>query len=322
MTTLQDKLDNIYQTKLEIKSAIGTDSDVFSEYPAMIRSMAGGGVSYSYLDERLSYYVELTDLESMSYATESYVTNAIENIPSIDLSSYVTYSYLDSKEYITINDVPVIDTSSYVTYTYLGVRLSYYVDLTDLESMGYATESYVMDAIGNIPIIDTSSYVTYTYLESKEYITINDVPTVDTSSYVTYSYLDSCGYITSNDLPVINENIIPKENNTYTLGDASYLYSNSYIADMWTGTKNKFSNRSNNQVNLMLNNSWKYTFHSNGFSPANNNIQRLGSSDSQWVATYTGSLYLNGSDVNTVFPSYSYVNNIVGDIESALAALR
>ena len=115
---------------------------------------------------------------------------------------------------------------------------------------------------------------------------------------------------------VTNESIIPKENNTYTLGDSSYFYSNSYIADMWLGTKNKFSNRSDNQVNLMLNNGWKYTFHSNGFSPATSS-QNLGASDTQWKATYTAYLYCNIDGVSTDIGYYLSYN--LSGIEALLA---
>lgn len=347
MTTLQDKLDNIYQTKLEIKSAIGTDSDVFSEYPAMIRSMAGGGVSYSYLDERLSYYVETSDLESMGYIT-------IEDVPQVDLSSYVTYTYLESKEYLT--EIP----STYATYA-------------AIEAMGYATESYVTNAIENIPDLNikqdiipesngtytlgdegyyyaaTYSYELKMHLQNSIHIvnpyTIG-VKVYDTDRYKftneefapfntnvvnvnlgsnnsrfsytytnnlilgndnivdlfpTYAAIEGMGYVTSNDLPVINENIIPKENNTYTLGDADHIYNSAYATDLYMSTKNKISNRSDNQINIMLNNGWKYTFHSNGITPVASQNQNLGDSANPWYATYTTYAYTD----NLYLGSYS-----------------
>lgn len=96
-------------------------------------------------------------------------------------------------------------------------------------------------------------------------------------------------------IPTIDENIIPKENNTYTLGDSSYFYSTSYITDMWLNSTNKFSNRSNNQINLMLNNAWKYVFHANNFSPANDNAINLGESSVRWGSTYTARVDLNSN---------------------------
>lgn len=356
MVTLQDKLDNIYQTKLEIKSAIGTDSDVFSEYPAMIRSMAGGGVSYSYLDERLSYYVETedlnttlsyyvetSDLESMGYATETYVTNAIAAIPSVDLSSYVTYTYLESKQYLT--EIP----STYATYD--AIEAMGYITQQVLDSASYATESYVSEAIAAIPGVDTSSYVTYTYL-------------------------GSCGYVTANDLPVVDENLIPKIAGTYTIGELEHWYKTAYISEFygtnkircnlsdgikftdlygylrwridgdghwipgynnsynigsdsyrvsstyayntytseatysnnyWTGYNTNIHSSSNYDMVFTVNTS-RYQLTNNSFVHLDNSTtSSLGISSKPWAYTYTNNLYLNGSDINTIFPTYAYV---------------
>ena len=46
MSTLTDNLQTIYNTKLAIKDVIGTNSDIFSEYPGLIEeAIAGGGGS-------------------------------------------------------------------------------------------------------------------------------------------------------------------------------------------------------------------------------------------------------------------------------------
>lgn len=113
----------------------------------------------------------------------------------------------------------------------------------------------------------------------------------DLSSYVTKTELSNCSYVTSSDLPVIDESIVPKENNTYTLGDNSHIYSTSYITNMWLNGTNKFSNRNSNQVNIMLNNAWRYVFHINNFSPAHDNAISLGESSARWKSTYTTNLY-------------------------------
>lgn len=239
MTTLQDKLDNIYQTKLEIKSAIGTDSDVFSEYPAMIRNMSGGGVSYSYLDERLSYYVETedlnttlsyyvetSDLESMGYATESYVSDAINNIPAVDLSSYVTYTYLESKEYITINDIPIIDTSSYVTYSYL-------------DSCGYITSN-------DLPVIDESIIPkqnnTYNLGSStKKYKSLYLISGIEFSdwSFITH-YGNNIHFVAGNDVRTNNDFLpIPwTGSKNINLGNANYKWAYTYTYNLILGNEN------------------------------------------------------------------------------------
>lgn len=41
MPTLNEQLLKIYNTKLEIKSALETDSDVFEDYPSYIRNLKG-----------------------------------------------------------------------------------------------------------------------------------------------------------------------------------------------------------------------------------------------------------------------------------------
>lgn len=42
MSSLNENLQEIYNIKLQIKDAIGTNSDVFADYPDMISSMGGG----------------------------------------------------------------------------------------------------------------------------------------------------------------------------------------------------------------------------------------------------------------------------------------
>lgn len=413
MTTLQDKLDNIYQTKLEIKSAIGTDSDVFSEYPALIRNMGGGGVSYSYLDERLSYYVETEDLNTtLSYYVETsdlesmgYIT--IEDVPTVDLSSYVTYTYLESKEYLTeipntyatyaaISEMGYITysygDSQYVSYAYIGdlneiteyilgsssseapenvyatkYELGSYVSKDELNNASYATESYVTNAISGIPSVDTSSYVTYTYLESKEYLT--EIP----STYATYAAIEAMGYATTSDVnnylntsnlsktsssayhtlwprglgitsnnqiyptylttdnvegswysegwvscstlkkyvnDKLSDNIIPKENNTYTLGDASNYYTATYTNSI-NLTKNTFTNRlyTSGQYSIAceINGGVRYSFMAGSIRPDVSNAD-LGTSSNKWQNTYTTNLYADNAYINasTYLPVNTY----------------
>ena len=45
MSSLNENLQEIYNIKLQIKDAIGTNSDVFADYPDMISSMGGGSQS-------------------------------------------------------------------------------------------------------------------------------------------------------------------------------------------------------------------------------------------------------------------------------------
>lgn len=123
---------------------------------------------------------------------------------------------------------------------------------------------------------------------------------------VTPSALASMGYITSSDVSAmgyitaaaIDNNLIPKENNAYTLGDSTYLYAATYTSDLWLNSKNRFSNRSNNQINLQLNDSWRYTFHVNNFGPAADNTRDLGESSVRWRSTYTANLYADNAYIS------------------------
>lgn len=346
MTTLQDKLDNIYQTKLEIKSAIGTDSDVFSEYPAMIRSMAGGGVSYSYLDERLSYYVETEDLNTtLSYYVEtsdlhdmSYVSHnelesmgyiTIEDVPQVDLSSYVTYTYLESKEYLT--EIPstyatyaAISEMGYITYSYgdsIYVSYAYIGDLNEITE--YILGSSSSEAPENVYATkyELGSYVSKDELNNASYATesyvsyaINNIPAVDLSSYVTYTYLDSCGYITSNDLPVIDESIIPKQNNTYNLGSSTKKYKSLYLISGIEFSDWSFITHYGNNIHFVAGNDVRTN---NDFLPipwtGSKNIN-LGNANYKWAYTYTYNLILGNENINNIFPTYAYVTELINNI--------
>ena len=72
MPTLNENLLSIYNTKLEIKDAIGTNSDVFSEYPDLIRGLKNGIVptgTYSYnlpLDMYGPYEVDIASYAYIS----------------------------------------------------------------------------------------------------------------------------------------------------------------------------------------------------------------------------------------------------------------
>ena len=172
-----------------------------------ISQIPGGGIS---MDEVKDYVV------SQSYITSEYLSN----------QAYITPSVLNAQAYITLNDVPTVDLSSYVTYTYLEERLSEYqpsVDLsayvtkTELENCSYVTKNALegnyysktdINAMGyitinDVPGVDLSSYVTYTYLEERlsEY-----QPSVDLSAYVKYSDLNDYGYITAQD--IVNQSYI------------------------------------------------------------------------------------------------------------------
>lgn len=74
MSTLNDNLLQIYNTKLEIKDAIGTNSDVFAEYPDLIRGLKNGIVptgTLSYVVPIDMYGPYVADVTSYSYVSVS-----------------------------------------------------------------------------------------------------------------------------------------------------------------------------------------------------------------------------------------------------------
>jgi len=172
--------------------------------------------------------------------------------------------------------------------------------------------SYVKANVFSYPL--TSDFTGYEFVSmgtlmnyvnsyASTYITIPDL-----SSYVTKTELSNASYVTSADLPTVNENIIPKSNNTYTLGDSTYLYAATYTSDLWLNSTNRISNRSNNQVNLQLNGSWRYTFHVNNFGPAADNTRDLGESSVRWRSTYTANIYADNAYISsaTYLPINTY----------------
>lgn len=121
----------------------------------------------------------------------------------------------------------------------------------------------------------------------------------DLSSYVTKTELSNCGYITSSDLPIIDENIIPKENNTYTLGDANHLYNTTYTSNLYL---NSNVGLTSDGIALFITTAGnlKFSFDADSFHPYGSTysgLLDLGASTRTWRSTYTKYLYLNENKV-------------------------
>ena len=169
--TISDELETLMQTKKNIKTAI-TNKGVsipsgtpFADYPDAINAISGEGGSY----------VDLSD-----YATKDYVDNAIANIELIpgpqgekgeqgpagkdadpvDLDGYATKDYVDEAiANIEVSGGGDVNLKDYVTKEEYDEAMACKSDVTHnhdemylgLNSLkGYATESYVQEAIGNI----------------------------------------------------------------------------------------------------------------------------------------------------------------------------
>lgn len=189
MSTLNDNLLQIYNTKLEIKDAIGTNSDVFAEYPDLIRGIKNGIVptgtlSYAvpvdmygpYVADVTSYsYVSVSLGESSAYiyANGEYTpadfgyaainTNIVVNVPgpsgnmvieesgNYNVSSYasVTVDMIDISGTYTITNDGLYDISSYA-YVNVHAEPNLLVNAWSGDTVDASSEDLVYEDIDNL----------------------------------------------------------------------------------------------------------------------------------------------------------------------------
>ena len=143
------------------------------------------------------------------------------------------------------------------------------------------------------------------------YVTGTDI---DNASYVSITDLSSMGYVTSNDLPVIDKSIVPKENNTYTLGNASNLYAASYTKATYLNNTDKIYDAGNGRIGISVNNYGGFRFGPNQFYPYGEN-SFVGTSSNKWGYAYinniyTSNLYLGSSNIKDLINGmFSYDSN-------------
>lgn len=147
-----------------------------------------------YLDD----YYDSSYIDSNFYSKDQ-IDTIVNTINSQqDLSSYVSYTYLESKNYLQSRDL-----EEYATMTW--VHTQNYLTLNDIDDLGNI--NVLLDGYVKYTDVDFNSYVTKDKLSSCGYITMADVsscgyitsadiPTVDLSGYVSKSELSSCGYLT------------------------------------------------------------------------------------------------------------------------------
>lgn len=145
----------------------------------------------------LSTYVSKTELSGMSYATETYVTNAIASIPGVDLSAYVTKDMLSAASYVTTS---ALESMAYATTTYVMDKVNAIIDgapaaLDTLNELAAAINddanfaSTVTTALGNKA--NSADVFTKTEIENMGYI--SSIP----AEYITETELSGCGYVTA-----------------------------------------------------------------------------------------------------------------------------
>lgn len=123
MSSLTDNLQTIYGIKQEIKEVIGTNSDLFEEYPDLISAAieAGGGEG-----------LDWDDVATAGYIIPAGTLNISENGNNIDVASYayanvavpIPAGYIVPAGTITIDDNEIgnnVDVSSY-QYAYIDIQ--------------------------------------------------------------------------------------------------------------------------------------------------------------------------------------------------------
>lgn len=124
MSTLIDSLNEIYTTKLQIKEVIGTQSDVFSDYPAYIAAAIGTG-------------------------------------GGVDWDEVAAYGYIVPSGTVTLGSNGTVDVSTYAN-AYVNVPQSggEGLDWDDVAQAGYIVPAGTKNITSNGNNIDISTYAT------------------------------------------------------------------------------------------------------------------------------------------------------------------
>lgn len=164
----------------------------------------------------LNAYVSQTALEGMSYATTTYVSEAIAAIPGVDLSAYVTKDMLSAQSYVTST---ALESMAYATTAYVMDKVNAIIDgapaaLDTLNELAAAINddanfaSTVTTALGNkansADVYSKTDIQNMGYISSipAEYITDSELSAMGYISsipaeYITDSELSACGYATA-----------------------------------------------------------------------------------------------------------------------------
>lgn len=186
------------------------------------------------------YVVTEDELSAQSYATQTYVVNYVDEHGgsggSIDLSSYVSYSYLESKHYLDSvpNDYPTyaaISDMGYITASDVPTPdLSAYVSKNELSEQAYI--SYVINRdirpdatgrwnFGSVDYVWDSTYQRNNYLGTKARI------------YGTNSYEIWVGFGTGTYYYVNRTRIQPNGTTQADLGSSNNNWQNTYTKKLY-----------------------------------------------------------------------------------------
>lgn len=133
MADLITNLQSIYNTKLQIKEAIGTDSDVFSDYPAYISAMGDSGYTYVTTngDHSVNGYAYVnvnvpgaTEYDHIEISANSQVNVAAYNYAYVSVP--VPPGYIIPEGTINIDTVGTHDVTAYAN-AYVDILVPTYV---------------------------------------------------------------------------------------------------------------------------------------------------------------------------------------------------
>lgn len=272
---ITNNLNEIISTKNEFKQIIQenglTAGTVFSEYPNKIRSLIGGGsVSGDTINSYISAY--------------------------LDSYNFIDQNELSANSYVTISDIPDISTKADKSELNSYLSVSNLTKPAGVDVLRLLTSGLEINTAGNI----YPSWFSYTNLVNGG--NYNWIGSGTLKNYVNGRLAEiEASYVTT-----IDENIIPKESGTYTLGDSTYLYSNVYSSSLNVGNNSRVYNDGGG-ITLSINNNAGVRLGSSNLYPKTSGAFSLGTSSNFWNATYTSDVWL-GADSRLSFRSSNQVN--------------
>lgn len=285
-------------TLKEIGDSLNNDSDFAGTMTTALASKANA--SDVYTKSEIDNAGFLTTHQSLAdYATKAEISAAGYLTSHQDISGLVSKTELSSLGYITANDIPASGGGS-----------------TDEDIIPNTNNTYSL-GYGGWRTNPGAPYQDYLYYKSAYtyslYLSLNSYLNYDNSNSAVNLYDGFGGKY------VIKEGNIIYDYGALTLGKVGSTKANFDNSDYINTTENAFRIKVKNNTPSSSSSGRQYYFGQTVFST--NGSINLGSSSNPFAYTYTNNLILNGTDATTLFPSYSYVDNKIGSIETALDSI-
>jgi hypothetical protein len=240
-----------YDTLLELQTALSNNADAVTALTNSVSAKASSSelsAAVSNLQTAINAKASASDITTAltGYATESYVSTAISNIPpnTTDLTGYATTTYVDN----AVSNVSV-DLTGYATETYVSTAVT-----------GLASQTYVANAVATAKndILGGAGAAYDTLSELNALIQAGD-SSVSTSLATQISskaddstVVHKTGAETISGVKTFNSNIIVPSINSITSATLAYLDATSSVqtqlnAKVGAATSNSFTNSNNFQ---------------------------------------------------------------------------